>query len=198
MNGRGGGEALSSCNECADLCNSNDGCLSYECSEGSVAGFYFCNLNSQRYPGCNDRYEYYYFCSRRNDMYYYPMEYIQFYENANFYYRKPGRQCAADISDDTDYPAEDEWDNPLIDGTDELTLEQCLDECDSHKESDHHRYCLAVEWYDGGKLWPSDTTKSCALAWGCDYTRDDNLDATSVYGMQHGDMFIHVSVRLTN
>ena len=57
--GRGGGESVSSCTECANLCNSVADCHSYECSDTELK----CNLNAQRYPGCVDRVEDYYFCA---------------------------------------------------------------------------------------------------------------------------------------
>lgn len=42
-------------------------------------------------------------------------------------------------------------------------------ECDTSFDS-YERPCVAIEWSDGGIVQSSDTIKSCALAWGCDYT----------------------------
>jgi hypothetical protein len=43
LNGRGGGESLDSCSACADLCNAESTCKSYECDGSEKVN---CNLNS--------------------------------------------------------------------------------------------------------------------------------------------------------
>lgn len=59
VNGRGGGMPVSSCRECASLCDANSMCLSYECSNQLPS----CQLNTEQSP---DDYQYYdtSFCSR--------------------------------------------------------------------------------------------------------------------------------------
>jgi len=48
-----------------------------------------------------------------------------------------------------------------------LTLDECLDRCDSETDN-QGRECVAIEWKDGGNAQPTSATKQCKLAWGCD------------------------------
>ena len=60
--------------------------------------------------------------------------------------------------------------NPIFGGS-TSTLAECLERCDTEKDS-KGRACVAIEWTDGGKVQPTTTKKGCALAWGCDSTVD--------------------------
>jgi len=67
----------------------------------------------------------------------------------------------------------DRLDNPIFEGggfVGTMTLADCLDQCASSTDS-RGRPCVAIEWSDGGNAQSESTTKSCALAWGCDYTK---------------------------
>ena len=57
----GGGQAVTECSECRELCASTSGCLSYECSPSELK----CNLNSRNSPeeGSSDNLDYA-FCSK--------------------------------------------------------------------------------------------------------------------------------------
>ena len=59
VDGRGGAEPVSSCNDCASICDSISACMSFECSDSTLK----CNLNSQRDPTLGP-YGDYRFCSK--------------------------------------------------------------------------------------------------------------------------------------
>ena len=61
VDGRGGGEVVSSCNQCASICDSKVDCMSFECS-GSERK---CNLNSQRDPTHGSFFDFM-FCTKGN------------------------------------------------------------------------------------------------------------------------------------
>jgi len=50
-----------------------------------------------------------------------------------------------------------------------MTLAECKSQCASSTDS-NGRPCVAIEWGDGGVVQSDSTEKSCAFAWGCDYT----------------------------
>jgi len=81
----------------------------------------------------------------------------------------------------------DRLDNPIFEGggfIGTMTLADCLDQCASRSDS-KGRPCVAVEWSDGGNVQSDSTTKSCALAWGCDYTK--YWSGGSVFPMEHAE-----------
>jgi len=83
---------------------------------------------------------------------------------------------------ETEYDG-DRLDNPIFEGGGFIGT-YTLDECWAHCETDFDskgRPCVAIEWSDGGDAQSSSTTKSCALAWGCDYT--EYWSGGSVYQM---------------
>jgi len=61
VGGRGGGEAVESCDKCAELCMSFEDCSSYECSYTYLK----CNLNVQADPS-EGRHQDYIFCTKGN------------------------------------------------------------------------------------------------------------------------------------
>ena len=59
INGKGGNQLVSSCDECGELCNSEATCTSYECSGSELK----CNLNTERDP-TDVEYKDYMFCQK--------------------------------------------------------------------------------------------------------------------------------------
>ena len=96
------------------------------------------------------------------------------------------RGAVEQLANEQCYVNEAEYDddilhNPIFEGggfIGNYTLAECLAHCDSSTDS-KGRPCVAIEWSDGGEAQSSDTTKLCALAWGCDYTA--SWDGGSVY-----------------
>jgi len=83
---------------------------------------------------------------------------------------------------ETEYDG-DRLDNPIFEGGGFIgtyTLDECWAHCETSTDS-KGRPCVAIEWSDGGDAQSSSTTKSCALAWGCDYT--EYWSGGSVYQM---------------
>jgi hypothetical protein len=91
---------------------------------------------------------------------------------------------------ETEYDG-DRLDNPIFEGGGFIgssTLDECWAHCEVSTDSEE-RPCVAIEWSDGGDAQSSTTTKSCALAWGCDYT--EYWGGGSVYQMTTGDTGAH-------
>jgi len=59
IHGKGGGQSVASCQECADLCDYEGTCGSYECSTTMLR----CNLNVARQP-TQEPHQDYIFCSK--------------------------------------------------------------------------------------------------------------------------------------
>jgi len=77
-------------------------------------------------------------------------------------------QC---YTDEVEYSG-DRLDNPIFEGggfIGTMTLSACQAACNSMTDS-QGRSCVAIEWSDGGNEQSDSTTKSCALAWACDWT----------------------------
>ena len=60
IDGKGGGEAVQDCAECAEMCSSAKACASYECSRTELR----CNLNTVDKPSSSEDYEDYIFCAK--------------------------------------------------------------------------------------------------------------------------------------
>lgn len=60
INGKGGGKAYDDCDECAQHCNSEATCKSYECSVSEFK----CNLNDVADPNTSTNYKDYTFCTK--------------------------------------------------------------------------------------------------------------------------------------
>jgi len=83
---------------------------------------------------------------------------------------------------ETEYDG-DKLHNPIFEGggfIGSYTLDECWAHCETSTDSEG-RPCVAIEWSDGGDAQSSTTTKKCALAWGCDYTK--SWGGGSVYQM---------------
>lgn len=87
--------------------------------------------------------------------------------SAGYTSRIANAQCYTDA---TEYSG-DRLDNPIFEGggfIGSLTLAACQKACDEETDT-KGRPCVAIEWSDGGNAQSDSTTKSCALAWACDY-----------------------------